>query len=240
MEDDSTGQGRLRLVMNFFLSFLSTVPRTFFPGIGKKTNQGGRSFAWLSTSSHPSALSYSVPARPPSPLLSLRPASAQGRAPSPRPAFARRRTPPASPPLPPCAAAARSLPSCVFGVCDPGLELSENFLQLHHVEPTARPSQADGMRGGRATASPAGAGGRCGRARERGRVGYGGGRPGSGSWVPLLCLQPGTLSPALRKARREQQLVSKRLLRDDTLEEAESGCVDLILGEAEVRGQGAP
>ncbi|KAM5300896.1 transmembrane and coiled-coil domain-containing protein 6 isoform 3-T3 [Glossophaga mutica] len=40
---------------------------------------------------------------------------------------------------------------------------------------------------------------------------------------------------ALRKARREQQLVSKRLLRDDTPEEAESGCVDLILGEAEIQ-----
>ncbi|XP_036917940.1 transmembrane and coiled-coil domain-containing protein 6 isoform X2 [Sturnira hondurensis] len=54
------------------------------------------------------------------------------------------------------------------------------------------------MRGGGATATPAGAG-------------------------------------ALRKARREQQLVSKRLLRDDTPEEAESGCVDLILGEAEIQ-----
>ncbi|KAM7140313.1 transmembrane and coiled-coil domain-containing protein 6 isoform 1-T1 [Molossus nigricans] len=39
----------------------------------------------------------------------------------------------------------------------------------------------------------------------------------------------------LRKARREQQLVSKRLLRDDTPEEAEGGCVALILGEAEIQ-----
>ena len=48
------------------------------------------------------------------------------------------------------------------------------------------------------------------------------------------------LSPsALRKARREQQLVSKRLLRDEATEEAEVGCVVVILGEAEVSGQGA-
>lgn len=37
---------------------------------------------------------------------------------------------------------------------------------------------------------------------------------------------------ALRKARREQQLVSKRLVRDNAPEEAE---VDLILGEAEIQ-----
>ncbi|XP_030882009.1 transmembrane and coiled-coil domain-containing protein 6 isoform X2 [Leptonychotes weddellii] len=40
---------------------------------------------------------------------------------------------------------------------------------------------------------------------------------------------------ALRKARREQQLVSKRLLRDDVLEEVEGGCVAKILGEAEIQ-----
>ncbi|KAI2539238.1 transmembrane and coiled-coil domains 6 [Homo sapiens] len=44
---------------------------------------------------------------------------------------------------------------------------------------------------------------------------------------------------ALRKARREQQLVSKRLLRNDAPEEAGEGCVAAILGETEVRGQGA-
>lgn len=48
-------------------------------------------------------------------------------------------------------------------------------------------------------------------------------------------VQPAPLPPALRKARREQQLVSKRLLRDDVLEEVEGGCVAKILGEAEVR-----
>lgn len=51
--------------------------------------------------------------------------------------------------------------------------------------------------------------------------------------------QLASLSTALRKARREQQLVSKRLVRDNAPEEAEGGCVDLILGEAEVRGQRA-
>ncbi|OWK11915.1 TMCO6 [Cervus elaphus hippelaphus] len=40
---------------------------------------------------------------------------------------------------------------------------------------------------------------------------------------------------ALRKARREQQLVSKRLLRDEATEEAEEGCVVVILGEAEIQ-----
>ncbi|XP_007194161.2 transmembrane and coiled-coil domain-containing protein 6 isoform X2 [Balaenoptera acutorostrata] len=40
---------------------------------------------------------------------------------------------------------------------------------------------------------------------------------------------------ALRKARREQQLVSKRLLRDEALEEAEEGCVAMIFGEAEIQ-----
>ncbi|KAM9730574.1 transmembrane and coiled-coil domain-containing protein 6 isoform 2-T2 [Dama dama] len=40
---------------------------------------------------------------------------------------------------------------------------------------------------------------------------------------------------ALRKARREQQLVSKRLLRDEATEEAEGGCVVVILGEAEIQ-----
>ncbi|XP_028349110.1 transmembrane and coiled-coil domain-containing protein 6 isoform X3 [Physeter macrocephalus] len=40
---------------------------------------------------------------------------------------------------------------------------------------------------------------------------------------------------ALRKARREQQLVSKRLLRDEALEEAEEGCVAVIFGEAEIQ-----
>ncbi|XP_007517576.1 transmembrane and coiled-coil domain-containing protein 6 isoform X2 [Erinaceus europaeus] len=40
---------------------------------------------------------------------------------------------------------------------------------------------------------------------------------------------------ALRKARREQQLVSKRLLRDETPEEAEGECVAAILGEAEIQ-----
>lgn len=52
----------------------------------------------------------------------------------------------------------------------------------------------------------------------------------------LFHAQPVSLPTALRKARREQQLVSKRLVRDNAPEEAE---VDLILGEAEVRGQGA-
>lgn len=52
--------------------------------------------------------------------------------------------------------------------------------------------------------------------------------------------KPASLPTALRKARREQQLVSKRLLRDYAPEEAAGECVDLILGEAEVRGQGAP
>uniref|UniRef100_A0A8C9AJY4 Transmembrane and coiled-coil domains 6 n=1 Tax=Prolemur simus TaxID=1328070 RepID=A0A8C9AJY4_PROSS len=45
---------------------------------------------------------------------------------------------------------------------------------------------------------------------------------------------------ALRKARREQQLVSKRLLRDDAPEGAGEGCVVAILGEAEVRGPAVP
>uniref|UniRef100_A0A8C3WCP2 Transmembrane and coiled-coil domains 6 n=1 Tax=Catagonus wagneri TaxID=51154 RepID=A0A8C3WCP2_9CETA len=40
---------------------------------------------------------------------------------------------------------------------------------------------------------------------------------------------------ALRKARREQQLVSKRLLRDEASEEAEEACVAVILGEAEIQ-----
>ncbi|XP_030725250.1 transmembrane and coiled-coil domain-containing protein 6 isoform X2 [Globicephala melas] len=40
---------------------------------------------------------------------------------------------------------------------------------------------------------------------------------------------------ALRKARREQQLVSKRLLRDEALEEAEEECVAMIFGEAEIQ-----
>ncbi|XP_054208869.1 transmembrane and coiled-coil domain-containing protein 6 isoform X3 [Homo sapiens] len=40
---------------------------------------------------------------------------------------------------------------------------------------------------------------------------------------------------ALRKARREQQLVSKRLLRNDAPEEAGEGCVAAILGETEVQ-----
>ncbi|XP_043445206.1 transmembrane and coiled-coil domain-containing protein 6 isoform X1 [Prionailurus bengalensis] len=40
---------------------------------------------------------------------------------------------------------------------------------------------------------------------------------------------------ALRKARREQQLISKRLLRDDASEEAEGGCVAMILGETEIQ-----
>ncbi|KAF5913372.1 hypothetical protein HPG69_016990 [Diceros bicornis minor] len=39
----------------------------------------------------------------------------------------------------------------------------------------------------------------------------------------------------LRKARREQQLISKRLLRDDAPGEAEEGCVAMILGEAEIQ-----
>uniref|UniRef100_A0A2K5EIL3 Transmembrane and coiled-coil domains 6 n=1 Tax=Aotus nancymaae TaxID=37293 RepID=A0A2K5EIL3_AOTNA len=37
------------------------------------------------------------------------------------------------------------------------------------------------------------------------------------------------------RARREQQLVSKRLLRDDAPEEAGEGCVSVILGETEVQ-----
>lgn len=51
--------------------------------------------------------------------------------------------------------------------------------------------------------------------------------------------QPASLPPALRKARREQQLVSKRLLRDDAPEEADGVCVALILREDEVRWQDA-
>ncbi|GAB5566784.1 transmembrane and coiled-coil domain-containing protein 6 isoform X5 [Prionailurus iriomotensis] len=39
----------------------------------------------------------------------------------------------------------------------------------------------------------------------------------------------------MRKARREQQLISKRLLRDDASEEAEGGCVAMILGETEIQ-----
>ncbi|XP_069932303.1 transmembrane and coiled-coil domain-containing protein 6 isoform X2 [Oryctolagus cuniculus] len=39
----------------------------------------------------------------------------------------------------------------------------------------------------------------------------------------------------LRKARREQQLISKRLLRDDVPEEAGEGCAAAVLGEAEVQ-----
>ncbi|XP_004586704.2 transmembrane and coiled-coil domain-containing protein 6 isoform X2 [Ochotona princeps] len=39
----------------------------------------------------------------------------------------------------------------------------------------------------------------------------------------------------LRKARREQQLISKRLLRDDVPEEAGEGCAAAALGEAEVQ-----
>lgn len=64
-----------------------------------------------------------------------------------------------------------------------------------------------------------------------------GGRRGPGPGFPSLA-QPSPLPPALRKARREQQLVSKRLLRDDAPEEADGGCVAPILGEAEVRGAG--
>ncbi|CAH7106384.1 Tmco6 [Phodopus roborovskii] len=45
---------------------------------------------------------------------------------------------------------------------------------------------------------------------------------------------------ALRKARREQQLVSKRLLREDAPEEAGGQSAPVLLGEAEVRGQGDP
>uniref|UniRef100_A0A2I3SMF1 Transmembrane and coiled-coil domains 6 n=3 Tax=Pan TaxID=9596 RepID=A0A2I3SMF1_PANTR len=47
--------------------------------------------------------------------------------------------------------------------------------------------------------------------------------------------EPRVLGCALRKARREQQLVSKRLLRDDAPEEAGEGCVAAILGETEVQ-----
>nr|XP_008513811.1 PREDICTED: transmembrane and coiled-coil domain-containing protein 6 [Equus przewalskii] len=47
--------------------------------------------------------------------------------------------------------------------------------------------------------------------------------------------QPAPLPPALRKARREQQLISKRLLRDDAPEEGEGGCVAVILGQAEIQ-----
>jgi hypothetical protein len=44
------------------------------------------------------------------------------------------------------------------------------------------------------------------------------------------------LPPALRKARREQQLVSKRLLREDAPEEVGGQSAAVLLGEAEVRG----
>lgn len=43
------------------------------------------------------------------------------------------------------------------------------------------------------------------------------------------------LPPALRKARREQQLVSKRLLREDAPEEAGGQSAAVLLGEAEVQ-----
>ncbi|EPY89852.1 transmembrane and coiled-coil domain-containing protein 6 isoform 2 [Camelus ferus] len=46
--------------------------------------------------------------------------------------------------------------------------------------------------------------------------------------------EPAPLPLALRKARREQQLVSKRLLRDEDPEKAE-GYVAVILGEAEIQ-----
>lgn len=59
-------------------------------------------------------------------------------------------------------------------------------------------------------------------------------RPGGCAVEELRCRRR-ERETALRKARREQQLVSKRLLREDVLEEAEAGCVAVILGEAEIQ-----
>lgn len=57
----------------------------------------------------------------------------------------------------------------------------------------------------------------------------------SGCGVEELRCRRREREAALRKARREQQLVSKRLLRDEATEEAEGGCVVVILGEAEIQ-----
>nr|XP_025148354.1 transmembrane and coiled-coil domain-containing protein 6 isoform X3 [Bubalus bubalis] len=57
----------------------------------------------------------------------------------------------------------------------------------------------------------------------------------SGCGVEELRCRRREREAALRKARREQQLVSKRLLRDGATEEAEGGCVVVILGEAEIQ-----
>ncbi|XP_040095833.1 transmembrane and coiled-coil domain-containing protein 6 isoform X2 [Oryx dammah] len=57
----------------------------------------------------------------------------------------------------------------------------------------------------------------------------------SGCGVEELRCRRREREAALRKARREQQLVSKRLLRDEATEEAEEGCVVVILGEAQIQ-----
>lgn len=63
---------------------------------------------------------------------------------------------------------------------------------------------------------------------------------GGGFWSLALRsqIEPSPVPPALRKARREQQLVSKRLLREDAQEEIGGEAAATTLGEAEVRGQG--
>ncbi|XP_012034010.1 transmembrane and coiled-coil domain-containing protein 6 isoform X1 [Ovis aries] len=57
----------------------------------------------------------------------------------------------------------------------------------------------------------------------------------SGCGVEELRCRRREREAALRKARREQQLVSKRLLRDEATEEAEGGRVVVILGEAQIQ-----
>ncbi|XP_069448365.1 transmembrane and coiled-coil domain-containing protein 6 isoform X1 [Ovis canadensis] len=57
----------------------------------------------------------------------------------------------------------------------------------------------------------------------------------SGCGVEELRCRRREQEAALRKARREQQLVSKRLLRDEATEEAEGGRVVVILGEAQIQ-----
>ena len=150
---------------------------------------------------------------------------------------------PLAPPLPACAAPAPAVFGCGSLGKVVGSPVRAEFFHFYHVERTAGPPQVVRLRSGGATVPPAGAGGRCGWAREHGRMGLW--RSGMGQRdEPLGCgfsshAQPAPFPSALRKARREQQLVSKRLLRDEATEEAEGGCVVVILGEAEVSGQDA-
>ena len=150
---------------------------------------------------------------------------------------------PVAPPLPACAAPAPAVFGCGSLGKVVGSPVRAEFFHFYHVERTAGPPQVVRLRSGGATVPPAGAGGRCGWAREHGRMGLW--RSGMGQRdEPLGCgfsshAQPAPFPSALRKARREQQLVSKRLLRDEATEEAEGGCVVVILGEAEVSGQDA-